>query len=215
MTLCRTTRSCRGTCRDRTFGPSRTHPGSTAESVRTPSSGAIVDRMSPLNAAFRQPEDADQNASPAIAPIAILEGPPPSYEQRRSSTCRRGSDRDGLGLIPTSPLRNRRGGLASRGMYSRAATPALEHPSRAMAGAVHLRLALSCDGRINRQDLGAIDLRSGLAVRRGLRGGPGRRCSAWEQRMISRLDRPSWCGVLGGHRERRHGAGRRGRDQAA
>jgi hypothetical protein len=74
-----------------------------------------VDRMNPLNAAFLELEDADQNASLAIAPIAILEGPPPSYEQRRSSTCRRGSDRDGLGLIPTSPLRNRRGGLASRG----------------------------------------------------------------------------------------------------
>ena len=53
--------------------------------------------MSPLNAAFLELEDADQNASLAIAPIAILEGPPPSYEQRRSSTCRRGSDRDGLG----------------------------------------------------------------------------------------------------------------------
>lgn len=33
--------------------------------------------MSPLNAAFLELEDADQNASLAIAPIAILEGPPP------------------------------------------------------------------------------------------------------------------------------------------
>jgi WS/DGAT/MGAT family acyltransferase len=52
--------------------------GGSCEALR---GGSIMERMSPLDAGFLDLEDADRHASLAIASIAILEGPAPSYEE--------------------------------------------------------------------------------------------------------------------------------------
>jgi len=54
----------------------------------------MIDRMSPLDAAFLNIEDEDRHVSMAISSIAVLEGPPPSHEEFMTAM------RDRLPLVP-------------------------------------------------------------------------------------------------------------------
>ncbi|HEU4421704.1 MAG TPA: wax ester/triacylglycerol synthase family O-acyltransferase [Pilimelia sp.] len=54
----------------------------------------IVERLSPLDAAFLDAEDEDPHASLAIGSVAVLEGPPPSHEEFAAAIGRR------LPLVP-------------------------------------------------------------------------------------------------------------------